>query len=598
MGRLKDGNTMTQAQANVNVLFQQWLHELAGASPTAEQAAQMKTARIDLQSAATGSSDLRRQFSEPLRVLMVLVGVVLLIACVNIANLLLAQASGRHREIAVRLALGANRRRLMAQLLSESMLLAILGGAIAVLIAWWGGQLLLTLVQSNPDHPLPIAVGPNASVLLFTFGLSLVTGIVFGLAPALRMTRFDVAPSLREGKGTARSQSHSRLGQGLVAGQVALALFLMIGAGLFVRTLQKLEQSHTGFDGDRVVLLHLDSDASTFKGPARAMMQRRLEENLRTLPGVQAASVSMLNFHEGRWFTRLWRERVQHVEATSIATDGNRVARQYFQTLGMPVVLGRGFGPQDTLQSPAVVVVNESLARKLYPGTSPIGHHIGTEGNDARDLEIVGVVKDAKYESLRETPRPMFFVPLEQEKDAESYDDLAVRVAGSPAALIPQLRTAIRAIDPNLAVWDVETLSELVDRSLGQEKLLAKLATAFGALALVLSSIGLYGVMAYSVARRTNEIGIRMALGAQPGSVLAMVLRESVVVVFAGLAIGIPAALACGSYVESQLFGLAPNDPATIAGAAVLLMMVALIASFVPARRAALLDPLAALREE
>ncbi len=346
------------------------------------------------------------------------------------------------------------------------------------------------------------------------------------------------------------------------------------------------------------MLLHLDSDASDFKGPALGAMHRDLEARLRGLPGVQATSFSMLNFNEGRWMVRMWQEGVPHLRATGNNTDGNQVGSEYFNALGMPMVMGRGFGPRDTPQSQAVVVVNETLARNLYPGVSPIGRHVAIEGEKRPDLEIVGVVKDAKYQSLRDKPTAMFFVDLEQNKIPDTFNDLVVRVAVKPEALMSQIRAAIHAVDPNLAVWDVMTLSEAVDRSLGQEKLLAKLASFFGALALLLSSIGLYGVMAYSVARRTNEIGIRMALGAQPGAVLGMVLRESLVVVGLGLIAGIPAALACGRYVSSQLYGLAPNDPVTIVGAAALLIAVALIASYLPARRAALLDPLTALREE
>jgi predicted permease len=596
-GRLKPGVNPRTAQANANVVYQQWMHQVAGTSPSAEQIENMKKARIELHPAGNGISGLRTQFSDSLKILMVLVGLVLLIACVNIANLLLAQTTGRQREIAVRLALGANRRRLTSQFLAESLMLSLLGGALGVLIAWWGGQLLLTLVQAGPD-PLPIQVGPNARVLLFTFGLSLVTGVLFGLAPALRMTHVDLAPSLREGKGTARSQTRSRLGQLLVAGQVALALFLMIGAGLFVRTLQKLEQAGPGFDAARVVLLNLDSDASDFKGPAVERMHRQLEERLRGLPGVQAASFSSLNFNEGRWMVRMWPEGAPHLTSAAKPTDGNQVGAEYLRALGIPVVMGRDFGPQDTPQSQAAVVVNETLARALYPGVSPIGRHVAMEGDNRPDLEIVGVVKDAKDQSLRDKPRGMFFIDLEQGKIPDTFNDLVVRVSGKPEALMSQIRTVIHAVDPNLAVWDVMTLADAVDRSLGQEKLLAKLASFFGALALLLASIGLYGVMAYSVARRTNEIGIRMALGAQPGAVQGMVLRESVLVVGLGLVAGIPATLACGRYVSSQLYGLAPNDPVTIVGAAALLIAVALLASYLPARRAAMLDPLTALREE
>ncbi len=597
IGRLKPGVSQAAAQTNANVVYQQWLHEVAGASPSALRVEDMRKARIQLYPAATGSSDLRRQFSDPLRILMVLVGLVLLIACVNIANLLLAQATGRQREIAVRLALGADRGRLMGQLLSESLLLAFVGGALGVLIAWWGGQLLLALVQNGPDKA-PLEVGPNGHVLLFTFGLSLATGLFFGLAPALRMTRVDVAPSLKEGKGTARSQSRSRFGQSLVAGQVALALFLMIGAGLFVRTLEKLEQTNTGFDRTRTILLQIDSDASNAKGSALVALRRRVEERIRALPGVKAASYSMLTYNQGQWFTSLWPDNVQRLESTAVSVDGNRVGPEYFSALGVPMVMGRSFEPQDTPQSAKVAMVNEALAKKLYPGQSPIGRRLirGLEKPD--EYEIVGVVKDAKYLSLREKTKPMFFVDTNQEKVPDAYNDLVVRVQGRPEAFMTEIRAAIRSEDPNLAVWEMMTLGEAVERSLGREKLLAKLAGFFGVLALLLASIGLYGVMAYSVARRTNEIGIRMALGAQPGAVLSMVLRESVVVVAVGFAAGIPAALACGRYISSQLYGVESNDASTIAVSAAILLVVALAASFLPARRAALLDPLTALREE
>jgi len=597
MARLKPEVSRTAAQVNANIVFQQWLHEIAGPKPSPAREEDMRNARVVLTDVGTGISFLRQNFADALKILMALVGLVLLIACVNIANLLLAQSSGRQREIAVRLALGANRRRLISQLLSESMLLSLAGGALGVLIAWWGGQLLLTLVRTGPEG-VPLEVGPNVNVLLFTFALSLLTGIFFGLAPALRMTRVDVAPSLKEGKGTARAQSRSRFGQALVAAQVALALFLMIGAGLFVRTLGKLESAGAGFDRGRTILLHLDTEATNEKGQALVMLRRRVEDRVRALPGVEAASFAMLTFNEGHWSNKLWTEGTPHLETTGIRTDHNRIGPQYFKALGMQVIAGRGFGAQDTPQSPKVAVVNEALARKLYPGQSAVGRRLIEGWQKPAEYQIVGIVKDAKYLSLREEPSTMFYYDIEQEQTPDFYDDLVVRVNGRPEAFMTQIRAAIRSEQPNLAVWDMLTLDEAVERSLGKEKLLARLAGFFGALALLLASIGLYGVMAYSVSRRTNEIGIRMALGAQPGSVLGMVLGESVWLVVAGFAAGIPAALACGRFVSSQLYGVAPNDVATITLAAAVLLAVALLASFLPARRAALLDPLTALREE
>lgn len=595
MGRMKPAVITAAAQANTNVGFEQWLHELAGASPPAERLEDMRKARVTLTNAASGISNLRHEFSRPLEILMVVVGLVLLIACANVANLLLARAAGRQREIAVRLALGANRRALIGQLLSESLLLALIGGVLGVLLAWWGGELLLSMVSGGVE-PVPLQVGPNARMLGFTFGLSLLTGLLFGIAPALRLTRADVGPSLKEGKGTARSQSRSRLGQALVAVQVALALFLMIGAGLFVRTLQSLEQAGTGFDKNQVIRLQFDFDSGGFKEAAVASLASRLETRIRSLPGVQSASFSMLNFGGGRWVAPVWPEGVEPTRANAKSYDGNRVGDQYFETMGMPMVMGRSFGPQDTAESRRVAVVNETLARKLYPEGSPLGRHFSLAGREKYNFEIIGVVKDAKYGSLREKPRGVWFVSTGQEQDG--FNDLVVRVQGNPEALMSQIRAVIRGEDPNLAVSEIATLGEMVDRSFGQEKLLAKLAGFFGSLALLLASVGLYGVMAYSVSRRTNEIGIRMALGAKPGTVLRMVVGESLVLVGLGMAMGVPAVLACGRFVSSQLYGLRPNDPWTILGAAASLLAVAMAASFLPARRAAHLDPVTALREE
>ncbi len=343
IGRLKPGASVPEAQADTNVVFQQWLHAIAGEPPLAERVADMHRARVSLTEVASGVSSLRAEFSRSLEILMVVVGLVLLIACANIANLLLARAAGRQREIAVRAALGAERPRLIRQLLSESLLLALIGGTASVLMAWWGGQLLLMMVSSGPE-PIPLEVGPNGRVLLFTFGISLVAALLFGVVPALRMTKVDLAPSLKEGKGLARSTSRGWLGQALVAGQVALALVLMIGAGLFVGTLQKLQHTNTGFDKDRVVLFQLDTASSNMNGTAMVNLSHRIEARVRTVPGVQATSFSMQTFNEGQWMTPLWPEGVEHTEANGRDFEGNRVGAQYFEVLGTPIVMGRSFG--------------------------------------------------------------------------------------------------------------------------------------------------------------------------------------------------------------------------------------------------------------
>ena len=580
IGRAKPGVTIADAQANTNVRFHQWLHALAGPSPSPERIEGIRKVHVKMTEAARGISSLRRQFSRPLQILMVLVGLVLLIACANIANLLLARAAARQREMAVRLALGAQRRRLIGQLLSESLFLALLGGGLGWLIGVGGTRLLLKMVSAGATH-VPLEVGVNSRLLLFAFVLSLLTGLLFGTVPALQMTRIDAGPSLKEGKGVARSRSHSRWGQILVAGQVAVAFFLIAGAG---------------FEKERVLRLQLDGDSTNLKGPALLNMYRRLEARIQALPGVEAASFSELTFNEGHWMANLWLKGVPHRDANARPFSGNHVGAQYFKTMGLPIVLGRGFSPHDALSSQPAAVVNETLARALFPHGAPLGRHFSLSDND--DFEIVGVVKDAKYESIRENPRGAFFLFNDQNRNPDGFNDLVVRATRKPEALIGEIRTAIHSEDPNLAISNALTLSEAVDRSLAEQKLLAKLAGFFGILALLLASLGLYGVIAYSVARRANEIGIRMTLGARPASIVRGVLSESLLLVALGLAIGLPVALASARLVSSQLYEVKPSDPWSIGAAAGILIATALAASFLPARRAALLDPLIALREE
>jgi predicted permease len=597
MGRAKPGVTIADAQVNTNLRFHQWLHSVAGSSPSPEHLEAIRKVNVKLTEGARGISSLRQRFSRPLQILMVLVGLVLLIACANIANLLLARAAARQREMAVRLALGAQRRRLIVQLLSESLLLALLGGGLGLLVAVGGTHLLLNMVSAAPT-PVPLEVGLDSRMLLFAFALSLSTGLFFGVVPALQMTRVDTGPSLKEGKGVARSRSHSRWGQMLVAGQVAVAFFLIAGAGLFVRTLQNLEQTSTGFEKDRVLRLQLDGDSSNLKGPALRNMYSRLEARIQALPGVQAASFSELAFNEGHWMAKLWLKGAPHTEANARQFSGNHVGAEYFKTMGLPIILGRGFSPHDALNSQPVAVVNETLARILSPHASPLGRQFSLSENDDNDFEIIGVVKDAKYQSIRESPRGAFFVFNNQNPSLDGFSDLVVRARRNPETLIGEIRAAIHSEDPNLAISNALTLSEVVDSSLAEQKVLAKLAGFFGILALLLAALGLYGVIAYSVARRANEIGIRMTLGARPSSIVRGVLRESLLLVGLGLAAGLPVALAGARLVASQLYEVTPADPWSIGTAAGALIVTALAASFLPARRAALLDPLITLREE
>jgi predicted permease len=593
VARRLPGVSVDEAQAQTNVIYRQWLEKVAGSSPTQDQKESMRKSVVKLTDAAKGASQLRRQYAEPLQILMAMVGIVLLIASANVANLLLARISVRQREISVRVALGATRARLMAQLLTESVLIAILGGIIGLILAWWGAPVLVDLVSSEP-RAMALDVSPKPVVLLFTFGLCLVTGVLFGLGPAIRMTRTDTIPGLRDaaGKGAVQGSTRGIAGRLLVIAQVTLAMVLTAGAGWFIQTLHKLRETDTGFETERVLLVQLDPEASGLKEKQLLALGQRIEEKIATVPGVRSASYTMVRYDGGRWVSGMWPEGVEHTRRTAQTSDGNRVGLHYFETLGMQVRQGRNFSEADGPKSEQVVILNETLARKLYPQGDPVGR-LAYLGDEAR--RIIGIVSNTKVASMREEPTGMFFLYNRQTEDG--YNDLLVRAAGNPNELLPRLRAAILAEEPNLAIAEITSLGEIVDRSLTQEKMLSKLASLFGALALVLSAVGIYGVLAYAVARRTNEIGVRMALGASPGDVLGMVLKESLLIVGIGALLGIPATLATGRLVASRLYGLTPNDPLTLSIAAAVLLGTAVAASLIPSGRAARLDPLVALRD-
>ncbi len=598
LGRLKPGVTVTQAEANVNLLARQIWHEFAGAVLTKEQQIALKRANIQLTPAARGLSRLRFQFSLPLQILMAVVGLVLLIACANIANLLLARATTRQREIAVRMAIGAGRARLIRQMLTESFLMALCGGALGVAFAWWASEALLAMVSTG-SRPLPLSVAPDGRVLLFTFLVSLITALLFGTAPALRATRLDLTPALKEGRGVASIASSSRLSKILIASQVALSLLLLIAAGLFLRTLVNLANVSTGFDKKNVLLFGIDPSDVGYKEDARlANLYGQIEQRVSAQPGVRAASISFFTFNEGGW------DGPVEVEGRNLAASAdndvlhNVVGSGYFATLGIPVLFGRVFTRDDTAASPKVAVINETMARQFFPGGSPIGRRFGT-GNDPKhssDFEVVGVVKDAKYISLREKQWPAAYYPYTQ--NLQYYNDLDVRYSGDPKAIVAEVRRAVGQVDHNLPLTYNDTLAQQVDRSVTSQTLIARLSAFFGLLAVFLACIGLYGLMSYAVTRRTNEIGIRMALGAGKTNVLWMVMRESLTLAALGIAIGMPVALAASRLVSKMLYGLGPVDPLSMIAAAVLLLAFAALAGYLPARRAARVDPMVALRYE
>jgi len=598
LGRLKQGVSAGQAQANVNLLARQIWQDQAGATLTKRQQEDLAHAQIELTSAARGLSRIRFRASMPLQILMAVVGLVLLIACANIANLSLARGTAREREIAVRMSLGAGRARLIRQMLTENLLLALSGGAVGVVLAWWAGGGLLAMIPHGPE-PLPLDVAPDARVLGFTFIVSLVTALFCGMAPALRATRITLGNSLKEGRGRISAASRTPLAKALIVSQVALSLVLLIGAGLFLRTLVNLASVNTGFNKENVLLFGIDPPAVGYKEDLRLVnLYQQIEQRVSALPGVRADSISFFTFDEGEWTGSVSvLGRTPTPEDDMIVTN-NVVGPGYFATLGISLLLGRSFGPQDTANSPKVAVINETFAKWYLPGGSPIGRHFGLGGDPAHsnDIEVVGVVKNAKYQDLRERPFPAAYYPYTQH--VQYLNDFEVRYTGSPEAIIPEVRQAIRQVDRSLPVAYSGTLMQQVNRSMEGQSLIARLSTFFGVLAAFLACIGIYGLTSYGVTRRTNEIGIRMALGADGSGVLWMVMRESLTLVALGVAIGIPVALAAARLVSVVLYGLTAADPTTLTLAALLMIAVAALAGYLPARRAAKVDPMVALRYE
>jgi len=531
---------------------------------------------------------------------MAMVGLVLLIACANVANLLLGRATVRQKEIAVRLAIGAGRFRLIRQLLTESALLAIAAGALALLCAYWASAGLVALMSVGQD-PIFLDLRPDPRVLGFTAAIALLATMLFGLAPTLRGTRLDLAPALKESPGSLGSRrSRFGLGKGLVVSQVALSLLLLFGAGLFVRTLENLESLDPGFDRKGVLLFDLDPTKSGYKGPAVAALYKQLVEHIDAIPGVGSASLLEMApiTGGGGWDNSVSVEGYASRPDENTTVYLNAVGPRYFETLHTPLLLGRDFTSRDTEATPKVAIINQTMARYFFGDSNPIGRKFGWygEGKDRPQFEIVGVVKDSKYGILREQiPRTAYLDCFQMPLGGMTF---GVRTSVRPSTLISPIRNEIRAVDPSLQAGGFTTLEEHVDNSLGHERLMATLSSLFASLAVLLACVGLYGVMAYAVARRTNEIGIRMALGAGRAQIVGTILKESALLILAGVALGLPFAIASARLISSRLYGLKPADPMTIAGAIALLTAVAALAGYVPARRAMKVDPMVALRYE
>ena len=527
---------------------------------------------------------------------MVIVALVLLIACANVGNLLLSRAAARKAEISLRQALGASRWRLVRQLLTESLLLAVIGGVVGILLAQWGVSLLVSRLAATS----PLDVKPDTTVLLFTLGISIISGVIFGIAPALRATKTDLTTALKEKSASGRT-GRFNLGSVLVVAQVAVSLILLVGAGLFARSLIKLQQEDLGFNRDNVLLASVDTRLAGYKPEELSAVYRQLYDRLSTLPNVQSATIASFSPMQGSSTNSTVTVRgYTPNENENMAVGDILIGPDFNETLGVPLLMGREIGLQDTPTSGRVAVVNQSFANAFFPNQNPIGRRLTfEEDSDKDDFEIVGVIGDSKYDSAKEQPERTVFRPILQVQDQLTFQNVfELRTVGEPLNLSNEVRAAVTEVNDRLSILNLTSLRLQTDEALKQDKLIAQLVSFFGLLGLLLSCVGLYGIMAHAVVRRTNEIGIRMALGAERLNIIWMVLKESLLLVVVGLAIGLPASWAAARLISNQLFGLSPSDPLTLITAVTLLTMVAALAGYLPARRAARVDPLNALRYE
>jgi predicted permease len=593
MGRLKPSVTRSQAQAELNILFHHFL------TTDWKPAKGSDLPELTLIPGSQGIPDLREGFSEPLRILMVLVTLALLIACANIATLLLARASARRREISVRLAVGASRPRLIRQLLTETVLLALLGGGLGLLFAGWATSMLVSMFSGEMSQ-IALDVKPDSRVLLFTLGVAVVTGMLFGLAPALRASSLDLSSVMKEATTSlvAGGEKH-RLGNSLVVGQVAASLVLMVGAGLFVRTLENYDRQNYGFNQEHLLTFGVDATRQGYQRDRLIELYTRLQDRVGALPGVMAAT-AMNNAPFSGWSSNTNISFEGRPTKTDNPVRWLRVGPDFFRTMQIPIVLGRGVEAQDTAASPRVVVVDQTFVERYFPKQNPIGQRFSLSSTfDPKDvLEIVGVSEPAELTDPHVQPRPKAYASYAQFPESLDSMYFELRTTGNPATVISELRDLVRAIDPDLPLMNVRTETAQLDEALVGERLFARLSTFFGLLALALAAIGLYGTISYAVSRKTHEIGIRMALGAKPGDISRMVANQGIKLVGIGSGIGIALALGTTRLARDLIFGVRPDDPWTLLGAAVLLAAVALVACYVPARRAARVAPLAALRHE
>ena len=599
MGRLTPGIEAEKARASFEGLFQHSALEgwkLAQSSGRINNQNQPDVPRLRVSPGGQGLMELRRQYSRPLTILMVVVGLVLLIACANVANLLLSRAAKRQREVAVRMALGAGRWRIVRQLLTESFVLSLLGGALGVLFAHWGKDALLAW-RMGAGEQVMLELALDLRVLAFTAAACLLTTLLFGLAPGLRGTRVEVTPALKENARGSSVSLRSWLSRSLIVAQVAVSLLLLVAAGLFVRTLGNLQGVDPGFNRQSLLLFRINPRLSGYEGQQITTLYERLLERIRAVPGVRSATLSRHPLLSGMrmisGITLRGRSMPAGVTNTVFVND---VEASFLDTMEIPLLMGRGLSPRDDERSPKVAIINQTMAQMFLPGINPVGQRFGFDFSESAGVEIVGVARDAKYADLRSETPPTIYIPYFQE--APGLANCAVRVIGEPSSIIAAIREAVRGVDKDLPLFDIKTQNAQIEQLLSQEILFARLSSFFGMLALVLACVGLYGVMSYVVARRTNEIGIRMALGAERGNVVKMIMKESMTPVVLGLVIGLLTALGATRFISSMLFGLEPNDRVTISLAVLTMIAVTALAAYLPARRAAGVNPVDALRCE
>ena len=614
-GRLKPGVSQQLAKAALqpfmHSMLEQEVQEAAFAHASTYDRQEFLKCWIDVLPGSQGRSYTRRQLSTPLWVLMATTGAVLLIACANLANLLLVRGSARTREIAIRLAIGATRWQIIRQLLIESLSLSFLGGIAGLAFAFWADKALMGVYLPSDSGGLNVSSVPDLRILLFTFAVTIFTGIIFGLVPALQTTKPNIAGTLKDQAGAVVGGGHHGLRKGLVVAQVTLSLLLLVGAGLFVRSLANLRNLGPGFPAEKLVGFNIDPSLNGYTSERLKVFYPQLLEVLSSIPGVQSAGLaSMRILEDNEWDSGMSVEGFTPAKPDEHAEPFmNQISPNYFSTLGVPIVAGRDFnrndnrdvkhGPEAFNWAPTTVMINEKFAKKYFAGRNPIGLHLGfgTDPGTPTDMEVIGVVKDFKYTNLRDEIPEQAFVPYLSDRFLGGLT-VYVRTTMDPNPLMSTLRAKVRDLDANLPIYAMRTTEVQLNNSLSTERMIASLSAVFGFLATLLAVIGLYGVMAYAVAQRTREVGIRMALGAARGHVIWMVMREVLLLVAIGVAAGVISSLALTRVVQSQLFGLTPHDPFTLAMATAALVFVACAAGYIPAWRASRLDPTVALRYE